>query len=233
MDILEDDSRTSGRCDSRPGARPNGASECGWPLQHHIRPRPSIRGRSNQGRARENRRAPCTWGSHTGFRRSRGNELGKPWMSLPTATRLLSLRRAARRRPRLLRPSPRRFRRAARSLRRRVRFPEVHRHRALTERSGNKHWVHWRWACPTFIRQTFVEWSASSIAHSFWARAFYDSHRAKGASHNATVRALAFKWIRILFRCWVDRTPYDESRYLSALQKRQSPLLKFAAAQPS
>jgi len=103
----------------------------------------------------------------------------------------------------------------------------------VTERSGNKHWVHWRWACPTFLRQTFVEWAASSISHSFWARAFYDSHRAKGSSHNATIRALAFKWIRILFRCWVDRTPYDESRYLSALQKRQSPLLKFVAAQPS
>jgi transposase len=103
----------------------------------------------------------------------------------------------------------------------------------VTERSGNKHWVHWRWACPTFLRQTFVEWAASSISQSFWARAFYDSHRAKGSSHNATIRALAFKWIRILFRCWVDRTPYNESRYLAALQKRQSPLLKFAAAQPS
>jgi transposase len=103
----------------------------------------------------------------------------------------------------------------------------------VTERSGNKHWVHWRWACPTFLRQTFVEWVASSVPHSFWARAFYDSHRAKGASHNATIRALAFKWIRILFRCWVDRTPYNESRYLAALQKRQSPLLKFAAAHPS
>jgi transposase len=103
----------------------------------------------------------------------------------------------------------------------------------VTERSGNKHWVHWRWACPTFLRQTFVEWAASSISHSFWARAFYDSHKAKGSSHNASIRALAFKWIRILFRCWVDRTPYNESRYLSALQKRHSPLLKFAAALPS
>jgi len=99
----------------------------------------------------------------------------------------------------------------------------------VTERSGNKHWVHWRWACPTFLRQTFVEWVASSIPHSFWARAFYQRHKAKGASHNATIRALAFKWIRILFRCWIDKTPYNESRYLSALQHRQSPLLKFAA----
>jgi len=103
----------------------------------------------------------------------------------------------------------------------------------VTERSGNKHWVHWRWACPTFLRQTFVEWAASSVSHSFWARAFYDRHKAKGSSHNATIRALAFKWIRILFRCWVDRSPYNESRYLAALQKRQSPLLKFAAVQPS
>jgi transposase len=99
----------------------------------------------------------------------------------------------------------------------------------VTERSGNKHWVHWRWSCSTFLRQTFVEWVASSVPHSFWARAFYERHRAKGASHNATIRALAFKWIRVLFRCWIDRTPYDESRYLSALQKRHSPLLNFAA----
>jgi transposase len=99
----------------------------------------------------------------------------------------------------------------------------------VTERSGKSHWVHWRWACPKFLRQTFVEWSASSIPHSFWARAFYQRHKAKGASHNAAIRALAFKWIRVLFRCWVDGVPYDESRYLAALQKRHSPILKFAA----
>jgi transposase len=103
----------------------------------------------------------------------------------------------------------------------------------VTERSGNKSWVHWRWACPKFLRQSFVEWAAETVARSFWARAFYDSHRAKGASHNATIRALAFKWIRILFRCWIDRTPYDESRYLLALQKRHSPILKFAAQSPA
>jgi transposase len=92
----------------------------------------------------------------------------------------------------------------------------------VTERSGNKHWVHWRWACPTFLRQTFVEWVASSIPYSFSARAFYDSHKAKGASHNATIRALAFKWIRILFRCWQDRKPYNDNQYMTTLAKRGS-----------
>lgn len=42
------------------------------------------------------------------------------------------------------------------------------------------------------------------------------------------VRALAFKWIRILYRCWQDRIPYDETTYLNALQRRGSPLLKTA-----
>jgi transposase len=95
----------------------------------------------------------------------------------------------------------------------------------VTERSGNKSWVHWRLQCPTFLRQTFVEWAAESIRHSFWARAYYQQQRNKGTSHQAAVRALAFKWIRILFRCWQNRTPYDESLYLNALQRRGSPLI--------
>jgi transposase len=95
----------------------------------------------------------------------------------------------------------------------------------VTERSGNKTWVHWRWQCPTFLRQTFVEWAAESIRHSFWARTYYQQPRDKGTSHQAAVRALAFKWIRILFRCWQDRTPYNESVYLNVLKPRGSPLL--------
>jgi transposase len=100
----------------------------------------------------------------------------------------------------------------------------------VTERSGNKSWVHWRYSCPTFLRQTFIEWVGQTVPRSFWAQAFYNSCRARGMRHQAALRALAFKWIRILHRCWLDRTPYDESRYLMALQKRHAPLLKFAGA---
>ena len=95
----------------------------------------------------------------------------------------------------------------------------------VTERSGTKTWVHWRWQCPTCLRQTFVEWAAESMRHSFWARAYSQQQRDKGTSHQAAVRALAFKWIRILFRCWQTRTPYNESVYLNALERRGSPLL--------
>ena len=98
----------------------------------------------------------------------------------------------------------------------------------VTERSGKKHWVHWRWQCPTFLRQTFVEWAAQTINKSYWAGEFYRQQRAKGCTYQAAVRALAFKWIRILFRCWQTRTPYDEVVYLKALERRGSPLLTAA-----
>src|SRR5712671_707501 len=96
----------------------------------------------------------------------------------------------------------------------------------VTERSGTKSWVHWRLQCPTFLRQTFVEWAAESIRHSFWAQVYYQQQRDKGNTHQAAVRALAFKWIRILYRCWQERTPYDESTYLQALTRRGSSLLQ-------
>jgi transposase len=95
----------------------------------------------------------------------------------------------------------------------------------VTERSGKKSWVHWRLQCPTFLRQTFVEWAAASTRHSFWAQVYYQQQREKGKAHQAAVRALAFKWIRILSRCWQDRTPYDESVYLQALKRRSAPFL--------
>ena len=95
----------------------------------------------------------------------------------------------------------------------------------VTERSGQKSWIHWRWQCPTFLRQTFVEWAAQTINKSYWAGLYYYQQRAKGSSYQAAVRALAFKWIRILYRCWINRTPYDEAKYLKALKDRGSPLL--------
>ncbi|MGF6413981.1 transposase [Paraburkholderia sp. MM5482-R2] len=100
----------------------------------------------------------------------------------------------------------------------------------VTERSGKKSWVHWRWQCPRFLRQTFVEWADQTVNKSFWAGAYYRQQRAKGASHQAAVTALAFKWIRVLYRCWQTGRVYDESTYLNALRKRGSPLLAHAAS---
>ena len=36
----------------------------------------------------------------------------------------------------------------------------------VTERSGKSKWVHWRYACPTFLRQSIVEWAGMSMRYS-------------------------------------------------------------------
>jgi transposase len=95
----------------------------------------------------------------------------------------------------------------------------------VTERSGKQSWVHWRLWCPTFRRQTFVEWAADSIRHAFWAQVYDQQQRDKGKAHQAAVRAWAFTWIRILYGCWQERRPYDESPSLQALHRRGSPLI--------
>jgi transposase len=101
----------------------------------------------------------------------------------------------------------------------------------VTEASGKSQWVHFRRACPRFLRQTFHEFAFHSIPRSPWARAFYDSQIAKQKSHHAAVRALAHRWIRIIFRCWKDGKPYDEQAYQRSLQRRGSPLIgSFAPA---
>ncbi len=103
----------------------------------------------------------------------------------------------------------------------------------VMERRGKSTWIRWRYCCPTFRRQSFHAYAGESINHSFWARASDMSPRARGKSHQAAVRALAFKWIRIIYQCWQTRTPYSAVRYLESLRKKGSPLLTFAANNPS
>ncbi|NJR63812.1 MAG: IS110 family transposase [Cyanobacteria bacterium CRU_2_1] len=96
----------------------------------------------------------------------------------------------------------------------------------VKEESGKKSWVHWRWSCPIFLRQTFIEWVNQSRRFSPWAQAFYQLQKNAGKTHQTAIRALAYKWGRILWRCWQDNTPYDEQKYLAALARKKSPLIK-------
>lgn len=101
----------------------------------------------------------------------------------------------------------------------------------VIERSGQSTWIRWRYFCPKFLRQSFHEYAGESIKHSLWTRAFYTAQRAKGKSHPAAVRALAFKWIRIIWKCWQTHTPYDEGKYLESLRRSNSPLIRHLEAQ--
>ena len=94
--------------------------------------------------------------------------------------------------------------------------------------SGKSRTVAARFRCPKFLRQTFHEFALHSIGHSEWARRFYDHQRARGKSQHTALRALAFRWIRIIVACWKSATPYCEARYLASLAHRGSPSAKIA-----
>ncbi|MGO8927013.1 MAG: transposase [Limisphaerales bacterium] len=92
----------------------------------------------------------------------------------------------------------------------------------VTKSSGRSSVVHFRMACPKPNRQTFHEFARLSVGGCQWARNYVDYYRSKGKKYNTIIRALAFKWIRILFRCWKNQTPYKDNKYLETLKKHGS-----------
>jgi len=104
----------------------------------------------------------------------------------------------------------------------------------VTVASGKTRRVHFRWACPKFLRQTFHEFAEHSIGQSAWAKAYYDYLvKEKHKKRQAAIRALAYKWIRIIFRCWQDGKPYDEEIYMQSLRRRGSLLAGVVAVNTS
>jgi transposase len=95
----------------------------------------------------------------------------------------------------------------------------------VTRQSGGKHHVHRRYRCPLFMKQSFHEYARESVRHSRWAAAHYRQQREKGSGHHAAVRSLAFKWQRVIWKCWQSRTAYREEVYEAALRKSGSPLV--------
>jgi hypothetical protein len=84
------------------------------------------------------------------------------------------------------------------------------------------HRKQWRFA-ENLYQGTFHEFTAHSIHRSVWARAYFDQQIGNGAIH-AVVRTIALKWIHVMFRCWKNRTAYEEPSYPNALEQHGSPL---------
>ena len=91
-----------------------------------------------------------------------------------------------------------------------------------------------RWACDVWLRHTVHLWADCSRQKSAWAQTYYARKRKEGHSHAAALRCLGKRWLKILWRRWQDRAPYDESRHQQSRHAQGSwvsPLL--AAAAPS
>lgn len=92
----------------------------------------------------------------------------------------------------------------------------------VTKRSGKAKSVGFRWACNKRLRRAVTSWADNTRRASSWARDLYDRARARGADHPHAIRILARAWLRVLWRCWQDRTRYDDVRHLAAAAVRSA-----------
>lgn len=86
----------------------------------------------------------------------------------------------------------------------------------ITRASGKHHAVSFRWACNHRLRQAVTTFADNSRRASPWAAAIYDRARRRGCAHPHAVRILARAWLRVLWRCWQDRRPYDPQLHRGA-----------------
>lgn len=103
----------------------------------------------------------------------------------------------------------------------------------VTRQSGKSCQVIRRFACSNYLRQTFHEFAGSAMKWCPWSKAYYRMERSRGMKHNAALRKLAFRWIRILFRVWKNKTPYDPQKYIESMTKKNPKILNFISQEKS
>lgn len=86
----------------------------------------------------------------------------------------------------------------------------------VTKASGKQHAVHFRWACNKRFRVAVTTFADNSRHSNPWAADIYARARARNHDHPHAVRILARAWIRVIYRCWTDATPYNPNHHRAA-----------------
>ena len=90
----------------------------------------------------------------------------------------------------------------------------------VTQSSGKSHVVLFRFACNKLMRYASYWLSFNSLNRCEWANKYYRDQRAKGHHHPQALRALAAKWLKIIFIMWRDDKPYDENYHLANIARQ-------------
>ena len=88
----------------------------------------------------------------------------------------------------------------------------------VTYQSGKTRSVSFRWACNHRLRQAIHCLADNSRHANAWAHGIYAAARARGCNHPHAIRILARAWLRVIWRAWIDRKPYDPELHLGALK---------------
>ena len=86
----------------------------------------------------------------------------------------------------------------------------------VTYQSGKMRAVAFRWACNHRLRVALTCLADNSRHASQWAAQVYAKARARGCSHPHAIRILARAWLRVIWRAWIDRKPYDPTQHRAA-----------------
>ena len=81
----------------------------------------------------------------------------------------------------------------------------------VTYASGKHKAVVFRWACNHRLRKALTCLADNSRHASAWAAAIYAKARGRGCDHPHAIRILSRAWLRVIWRAWTDRKPYDPS----------------------
>ncbi|HZD39007.1 MAG TPA: transposase [Actinomycetes bacterium] len=86
----------------------------------------------------------------------------------------------------------------------------------VTRRSGKHELVvACRLACNRHLANAVQQWAFCSLQESGWARAFYDTQRGRGKTHQAALRALGNRWLEVLWHCLHKGVLYDEAVHVA------------------
>ena len=94
----------------------------------------------------------------------------------------------------------------------------------VTKASDKQRGVSFRWACNKRLRLAITTFADNSRHTSPWAAEIYQRARASGKDHPHATRILARAWVRVIWRCWQDRTPYDPALHGGARHHAQHPV---------
>jgi transposase len=83
----------------------------------------------------------------------------------------------------------------------------------VTIESGKRRGVVFRRACDKRLRNAVAVLADSSRHHNPWAADIYNRARQRGCRHQHATRILGRAWIRVLWRCWQDRQPYNPTHH--------------------
>lgn len=83
----------------------------------------------------------------------------------------------------------------------------------ITRSSGKRRSVHFRQACSRPLRKIFYDLAMKSKAKSAWAKDYFEAQLARGHAPARANRALANRWVGIVWKLWETGEMYNEAKH--------------------